>query len=482
MLNIKTKAELIQYCLDNKVEIFNFHYCGWDGRLKTLNFVVRDREHLTNILEAGERVDGSSLFPFVEAGKSDLYVIPRYRTAFRDPFCEVPTVGVLCSFFNRDGEPFDSSPEYVLRKAHKVFNEKTGLQMQTMGELEYYIIAPDDGMYHIADQKGYHESAPFNKFADFRVEAVRYITQVGGMVKYAHSEVGNFCMDGKIYEQNEIEFLPVYAEHAADQLMLAKWVIRNLAYNMNLNVTFAPKITVGKAGSGLHIHMRMMKGEKNQMLENGVLSDAARKAIAGMMDLAESITAFGNKNPTSYFRLVPHQEAPTNVCWGDRNRSVLVRVPLGWTAGVDLCHAANPLEPSVDVDTTAKQTVEMRSPDGSADLYQLIAGLCVACRHGFEMDNALETAERTYVNVNIHDAANADKLEKLAQLPDSCCASADCLERQRAVYEAKGVFSKAMIDGIIRQLRSYDDRTLRRDIENNHDEIKKLVSAYFHCG
>ena len=208
MLNIKTKAELIQYCLDNKVEIFNFHYCGWDGRLKTLNFVVRDREHLTNILEAGERVDGSSLFPFVEAGKSDLYVIPRYRTAFRDPFCEVPTVGVLCSFFNRDGEPFDSSPEYVLRKAHKVFNEKTGLQMQTMGELEYYIIAPDDGMYHIADQRGYHESAPFNKFADFRVEAVRYITQVGGMVKYAHSEVGNFCMDGKIYEQNEIEFLP----------------------------------------------------------------------------------------------------------------------------------------------------------------------------------------------------------------------------------------------------------------------------------
>jgi glutamine synthetase len=317
---------------------------------------------------------------------------------------------------------------------------------------------------------------------DFRQKCMLYIAQTGGQIKYGHSEVGNFTEDGLLYEQNEIEFLPVYAEHAADQLMLAKWVIRNLAYNMNLNVTFAPKITVGKAGSGLHIHMRMMKGEKNQMLENGVLSDAARKAIAGMMDLAESITAFGNKNPTSYFRLVPHQEAPTNVCWGDRNRSVLVRVPLGWTAGVDLCHAANPLEPSVDVDTTAKQTVEMRSPDGSADLYQLIAGLCVACRHGFEMDNALETAERTYVNVNIHDAANADKLEKLAQLPDSCCASADCLERQRAVYEAKGVFSKAMIDGIIRQLRSFDDRTLRRDIENNHDEIKKLVSAYFHCG
>ena len=44
----------------------------------------------------------------------------------------------------------------------------------------------------------------------------------------------------------------------------------------------------------------------------------------------------------------------------------------------------------------------MRSPDGSADLYQLIAGLAVACRRGFEMADALEVAEKTYVNVNIH--------------------------------------------------------------------------------
>ena len=66
MLNVRTRAELVKYCLDNKVEILNFHYCGWDGRLKTLNFVIRDREQLENILEAGERVDGSSLFPFVD--------------------------------------------------------------------------------------------------------------------------------------------------------------------------------------------------------------------------------------------------------------------------------------------------------------------------------------------------------------------------------------------------------------------------------
>ena len=269
---------------------------------------------------------------------------------------------------------------------------------------------------------------------------------------------------------------------AADQLMIAKWVIRNLGYRYGYNVTFAPKITAGKAGSGLHVHMRIMKDGKNQMLKDGVLSETARKAIAGMMVLAPSITAFGNTNPTSYFRLVPHQEAPTNVCWGDRNRSVLVRVPLGWAAKTDMCTLANPLEAESHFDTSQKQTVEMRSPDGSADLYQLLAGLAVACRHGFEIENALDIAEKTYVNVNIHQKENEDKLKSLAQLPDSCEASADCLQQQRAIFEQYNVFSPAMIDGIIRRLRGYEDKTLRADLEGKPMEMLDLVHKYFHCG
>ena len=143
---------------------------------------------------------------------------------------------------------------------------------------------------------------------------------------------------------------------------------------------------------------------------------------------------------------------------------------------------ANPNEKPTDFDTTQKQTVEMRSPDGSADIYQLLAGLCVACRHGFEMQNALAVAEKNYVDVNIHDDAHADKLATLAQLPDSCVASADGLDQQRAAYEAHGVFSKTMIDGIIRQLRAFDDRTLRADISGDQKKITQLVEQYFHCG
>ena len=477
-----TKSDIVRYIEENGVKMVNFMYPGGDGKLKTLNFVINDRQYLETILTCGERVDGSSLFTFVQAGSSDLYVIPRFSTAFLDPFAEIPTLCMLCSFFDKDGQLLESAPEYTLAKACRRFKDVTGMEFHAMGELEYYVIFEDDGCFPAIDQHGYHESAPYAKANEFRARCMLYIAQIGGQIKYGHSEVGNFVLDGLVYEQNEIEFLPVCAEDAADQLMLAKWVIRNLAYEMGLNVTFAPKITTGKAGSGLHIHMRIMKDGKNMMLHEGHLSDEARRMIAGMMELAPSITAFGNKNPMSYFRLVPHQEAPTNVCWGDRNRSVLVRVPLGWTTNVDMCRVANPQEQPIHNDTTMKQTVEMRSPDGSADLYQLMAGLCVACRHGFEMENALNVAERTYVNVNIHDRENAERLAQLEQLPDSCAASADCLERQRAWYEQDGVFSAAMIDSIIAQLRSYGDRSLRADVSGSREELQKLVNQYFHCG
>ena len=477
-----TKADIINYIEQNGIQMVNFMYPAGDGRLKTLNFVINNLEYLDAILTCGERVDGSSLFPFIEAGSSDLYVLPRFSTAFLDPFAQLPTLSMLCPYFNKDGQMLESSPENTLRKACKAFNDVTGMQFEAMGELEYYVIAPDEGLFPATDQKGYHESAPYAKFNEFRTQCMAYIAQAGGKIKYGHSEVGNFTIDGLVYEQNEIEFLPTAAEDAADQLMIAKWIIRNLAYQYGYDITFAPKITAGKAGSGLHIHMRIVKDGVNQMLDGGTLSEVARKAIAGMMTLAPSITAFGNTNPTSYFRLVPHQEAPTNICWGDRNRSVLVRVPLGWAAKSDMCRLANPLEGESHYDTTQKQTVEMRSPDGSADIYQLIAGLAVACRYGFEMDNALEVAQKTYVNVNIHQKENADRLNSLACLPDSCAASAVCLEEQRAAFEKHNVFSPAMIDGIIKRLKSYNDKTLRADIADDKDKMLSLVHQYFHCG
>ena len=476
------KEDIISFVKANGIRMINFMYPADDNRLKTLNFVINSEEYLDSILSYGERVDGSSLFPFIEAGNSDLYVLPRYSTAFVDPFAEIPTLTMLASFFDKEGRPMQASPEHTLRKACESFHKVTGMDFYAMGELEYYVISTDTGLFHASDQKGYHESAPYSKFSEFRTECMALIAKAGGQIKYGHDEVGNFTIDDKIYEQNEIEFHPIPAVQAADNLMIAKWIIRTLAAKRGYDVTFAPKITAGKAGSGLHIHFKIMKDGHNMMTEQGHLSDIAKRAIAGILTHAAAITAFGNKVPTSYFRLVPHQEAPTSICWGDRNRSVLVRVPLGWTGEIDMCSQANPLEADGKVGAPQKQTAELRSADCSADVYQLIAGMVVAARSGFEADNALERAEQMYVSVNIHNDENKAKLEQLESLPDSCMASADALERDSAVFEKYDVFSPQLINGIIKKLRKFDDAQLRRKLEGSPTDMMKIVRKHWHCG
>ena len=400
-----------------------------------------------------------------------------------NPFSDIPALDILCSYYTKDGKPLESAPEYTLRKAHEEFKKVTGMEFQAMGELEYYVISEKEDLFETPDQRGYHESMPFCKWANLRKEAMRAIAQAGGQIKYGHSEVGNFTIGNLQYEQNEIEFLPVDIEEAADQLVIAKWILRTLAYQYGVDLTFAPKITTGKAGSGLHIHTRLMKEGKNMYIENGQLTEAAKKAIAGILEIAPSLTAFGNTNPTSYFRLVPHQEAPTNICWGDRNRSVLVRVPLGWTSGAgDMLRDANPLEKVEDQDFSGKQTVEFRCPDGSADVYLLIAGLAVAVRHGFEMKDALQYAKERYVDVNIFDDANKGVADRLSQLPASCYDSALCLEKQRADFEKYGVFAPGLVDGLIAGLKKFDDKMLRQDLGNDEAKIMELVHKYFYCG
>lgn len=481
-----TKEDIIKFIKENGIKMLNFRYVGGDGRLKALNFVIRNEEHLDTVLSTGERVDGSSIFKYIEADSSDLYVVPKYRTAFVNPFEEIPTLDLLCSYFDKDGEPLASSPENIMKKAHQVLKDETGYELNVMAELEYYVICDKDQIdtdYPAVDQKGYHESGPFTKFEQLRKDAMMAISEAGGAIKYGHSEVGNFTDDKNYYEQNEIEFETTNVEDAADRLIVGKWMLRMLAAQYGVTVSYAPKITVGKAGSGLHIHMKLMKDGKTATVENGKLSDAARKAIVGCLEVASGITAFGNRIPTSYLRLVPHQEAPTNICWGDRNRSSLIRVPLGWSGDASKMIAiANPNYAEEFKDYSSKQTYEFRAADGSADIYLLIAGLCVGTRHGLQMDNSLELSKKLYISVNIFKEEHKARLAELEHLPASCYESAQALKKQKDIFMQYDVFTDGMIDGIISGLEAFNDYQLSEKLYGKNEEIRKLVDNYIHIG
>jgi glutamine synthetase len=475
-----TKKGLTRFIEENNIGMVNLRYVGGDGRLKTLNFVINSKSQLDQLLSQGERVDGSSLFSYIDSASSDLYVVPRYQTAFVNPFTPIPTIDFVCSYYSSDGQPLANAPENVLHKAHDSLKQATGMTLEAMGELEYYVFYERNAAYPVSAQRGYQESSPFTKWEELRHEAMQAIATAGGKIKYGHSEVGCIAGEENDVEQHEIEFLPVPVEEAALQLVLAKWMLRMIGRKYGVTITYAPKILVGHAGSGLHIHARLMKDGQNMLVKGNLLSDVAKRAIAGTLDLAPSMTAFGNTVPTSYLRLVPHQEAPTNICWGDRNRSVLIRVPLGWLGVSEMIRHANPQEKQAVSSSASRQTVEFRCPDGSANIYLLLAGLTVAARHGLQMEHALELADQLYVDVNVFSSEHKDVQSRLPQLPTSCWESADRLLEQRAVYEQDDVFPNGMLDDVVRMLKHYDDQGLSERFYGRGDDIKKLVDEYLH--
>jgi glutamine synthetase len=169
------------------------------------------------------------------------------------------------------------------------------------------------------------------------------------------------------------------------------------------------------------------------------------------------------------------------VCWGDRNRSVLVRVPLGWVGATDMIKDVNPNEPSDARDFSSKQTFEFRVPDGSADIYLLMAGLIVAGQYGLQMENSLQIAEELYANVDIFAPHYKEKLDKLEQLPTCCWESADHLLEKREVFENNGIFPKGTIDAVAKNLKKYEDNGLNDRILGKVDKIMSIVEKYIHC-
>jgi glutamine synthetase len=496
-----TRADLLKIIEAKSIERVTFHYTAIDGKLKELAVPANDRAHLEAVLAEGERVDGSSLFKgMVDMGLSDLYIVPRYASAFLNPFDE-GSLDFVCRYLAQDGSPAAFTPDAILARAAALFRKATGLELNALGELEFFVlIPPGDGTYPVEPHRGYHGSAPFVKSGPILHEMVRHIAGVTGAVKYAHNENGVIAavrsdipeIAGRLAEQAEVEYLPRPVEEMADALVLGRWIIRNTAFRRGAVATFTPKLEEGVAGSGLHFHLELAKAGRNIMrAEDGKLSLESRKLIGGLCEYADSLTAFGNTVSSAYLRLVPNQEAPTRICWSDLNRSALIRVPLGWTGVSGLARKVNPQDPAPFVDERGgRQTVELRSPDGSANIHLTLAGIAMAANWAFRGDlslfkeyGPLELADSLYVKGNIF--ADKELLKRLPVLPASCVESSRVLLQKRAHYERDGVFPPSVIDYVAERLQAENDEFMNRKLtdlpahERLH-EIRKIMHKDLH--
>lgn len=469
-----TREDLIKVIKEKQIERITFHYFGLDGKLKELKIPIANRKQAERILADGERVDGSSLFKgMVDVSVSDLYVIPVYRTAFLNPF-DNGSLDFVCRYMTSNGDFAPFALDGILYNAHSMFKRDTGYELHALGELEFFLIGNQEAMmYEGEKQRGYHASAPFIKSGAVINEMVRHITQITGSIKYAHSEVGYLSsvrsdleeIKGKPAEQLEIEFLPQPIDQAADNLVIARWLIRNTAYKYGCVATFTPKLEEGVAGNGYHVHMELRKNGKNCMTDDdGKLLPDARKLIGGLCHYADTLTAFGNTVSSAYLRLVPNQEAPTRVCWSDMNRSAMIRVPLGWGKTKNLARKVNPQEKTDVVYEAGRQTVELRSPDGSALTHLLLAGITMAAHWGLTNEGSSEIAEKLYVRGNIFK--DKELLDRLTALPTSCVESARILDQKRGLYERENIFPKSTIDYIIKLLNAEKDEAMNEHLSD----------------
>eukprot|EP01086_Lenisia_limosa_P007115 TRINITY_DN26521_c0_g1_i1.p1 TRINITY_DN26521_c0_g1~~TRINITY_DN26521_c0_g1_i1.p1 ORF type:complete len:478 (+),score=186.90 TRINITY_DN26521_c0_g1_i1:29-1435(+) len=427
--------DLVDFFFKSELRVISLMHIGNDGWMKTLDFFVRSRDHCKAVLLGGERADGSSLFKNTGMGKkSDMILRPRLDSAFVDPFGKVPGLCILCEHLNREGKPLPQSPDSILVKAIEHLRETTGVELHALGEVEYFLgKRPGECDTYADAERGYHATAPFIFGEDIRREACDILRQMGVPIKYCHGEVGHIAAaeDGIAWEQHEIELALAPLRKAADAVILSEWVLRRLAYNNNMHVTFAPMVKLHHAGSGMHFHMSPVVNGKHigNLTEdaNGdpmKVSKEAKWLIAGLVLAGGALMAFGNRVDDSFVRLTQGKEAPTSVSWGWFDRHALVRLPIQPFSADD-----KPVGPA---------TVEFRLGDGSAHPHLLLAGIAQTMVLGAGLKNIDEVLAKT-----------SSGSKEGSNVPHCHRDVAVCLKEHQKTFEAGNVFPEGWIEAYL---------------------------------
>ena len=297
------------------------------GQLKS--FAITPQELETGF-EEGISFDGSSIDGFSRIQEADMLARPEPTTFAILPGSarEAGTARMICDIHNPDGSPFEGDPRYVLRRNLQRAAER-GFTYYVGPEIEFFYFQSGDLPPVVLDHGSYFDLTPNDVSRDYRRRTIMALEGMGIPVKYSHHEVAP--------SQHEIDLRYTDALSMADTVMTYRLVVKEIAVEQGLYATFMPKPIEGVNGSAMHTHQSLFEGEQNAFFDPGDelhLSKSARGFIAGLLRHARELTAVTNQWVNSYKRLIqappgrPGYEAPVYICWGRRNRSALVRVPM----------------------------------------------------------------------------------------------------------------------------------------------------------
>jgi glutamine synthetase len=444
-----TAEKIIDQIRENDIKWVDLRFCDTRGKEQHVTITSDDVDE--SFFSDGKMFDGSSISGWKGINESDMILMPDPATAMLDPFFEEATINLRCDIVEpATMQGYERDPRSVARRA-EAYLQSTGIADSAMfgPENEFFILddvrwgADLSGSFVKIDSEeagwnsertyeggnmghrpgikgGYFPVPPVDSLQDIRASMCNALTDMGLRVEVHHHEVATAG-------QCEIGVGANTLVKKADEVLILKYCIQNVAHIYGKSATFMPKPLVGDNGSGMHVHQSLSKGGVNLFSGDlyGGLSETALYYIGGIIKHARSLNAFTNASTNSYKRLVPGFEAPVMLAYSARNRSASIRIPF----------VMNP----------KGRRIEVRFPDSTANPYLAFSAMLMAGLDG--ITNKIHPGDAMDKDLYDLPAEEAKSIPTVCHAFDEALAA---LDADRDYLKAGNVFTDDMIDAYIK--------------------------------
>jgi glutamine synthetase len=437
----RSPKDVLEQAARDGVKLVDCKFTDWPGQWQHVTFPLHEFDEST--FEDGLGFDGSSIRGWQAIHASDMLVIPDPRTAIVDPFCDHPTLSLICDIVDPvTREPYTRDPRYIAKKAMS-YLRLTGIadtvyfgpeaeffifddvRFETNEHSGYYFVDSVEGVWNSGRaegpnlgykpryKEGYFPVPPTDSLQNLRSEMVLQLEALGVIIECQHHEVATAG-------QAEIDMRYAPLVDMADNLMLYEYVVKNVARRAGKTATFMPKPIFNDNGSGMHVHQSLWKDGKPLFAgrEYAGFSQLGLYYIGGLLKHSRSLAAFTNPTTNSYKRLVPGFEAPVRLAYSSRNRSAACRIPM---------YSPSP---------KAKR-VEVRFPDPTCNPYLAFTAMMMAGLDGIE--NKIDPGEP--LDRDIY-SLSPEELQDVPVLPGSLEEALDCLQDDHEFLLRGDVFTE----------------------------------------
>jgi len=377
-------------------------------------------EELEASLDSGKGFDGSSIEGFTRIYESDMVAMPDPSTFKVMPWDDGGEEALLfCDVLEPDGTPYEGDPRSILKRTLKRIEDK-GWTFNVGPELEYFYFTDAEDPRPL-DSAGYFDLTPPDLGEALRKKTILALDAMDIAIECSHHEVAP--------SQHEIDLRYGDALTIADDVMMSKLVIKEIALRENVHATFMPKPIFGENGSGMHVHMSLLGDGKNLFYDpndESHLSEFAKSYVEGLLQHAREITLITDQWVNSYKRLVPGYEAPVYVSWARMNRSTLVRVPR--------------YRPGHEMSTR----IELRNPDPACNPYLAFAVMLAAGLKGAEQNLQL----RDHIEENIFAMTPDEREDRGIQMLPGNLSEAIAVSKKSELL--RETFGEEMFEKLIR--------------------------------